>query len=633
MEIFSSFDSGDLQLLYYREGNLLDLCLIPASMKDRIQTENMAPESMIQFKLSGTPFGNKALHTLRNSPCLNGLKFLFQKHLDSKVITHFQYGEGLFFDHIAELHDGWIRVWIEIKNQSGCTLKFDQLCSFSLGMISPFGESKILLERVTERWHHEEISRERAGMERANSLRFGTNGTLPVSQYYPFAGIEDRNSGVLWGVQLENSGSWMLEFSSSGKNMTLSGGMPDLAYCGQTISVSSGTAYHTPTAVLTGVKGDILDLFNRLCRSQCPGTTSVPVPVYYGPFSLKTLQFIKECGIRYYVPDHELNTIEVARIADAGLIPGVTLDMETVLSETGNAAILTQNGLPVQSGKRFFLDHRDPARRNAVLNVLCEKLKKHHIGYVKLLCMASFCGGCDGIGSPMENQQQYTDSIYDFYAELRREMPNLVIEISSPETGRFSARWLTLADMVTSAAELPDAALTMAALDRQMLTPSFKSGIVLTLHPGDELYGKLNSSLLGRPILTGDIAALSESEKKILKEFLSFYEKALPVLRNGSYRLGHIIGDSCTDPVGWQVFIKNTHEMQLLIFHAFSAVEPVTFDIPAGMQSPSAFFGTTAWQIHGQKLKIEADSGPASAAFLFVSEFIVRKKQILKYDD
>ena len=95
MKIFSSFPCGNLLLVYFQSENIFDFCLIPSAMQDQIILENKSPESMIQFKLSDSPFGSGFAHTMRNSPCLNELKFVSQEEVDSRIITRFQYGNGL----------------------------------------------------------------------------------------------------------------------------------------------------------------------------------------------------------------------------------------------------------------------------------------------------------------------------------------------------------------------------------------------------------------------------------------------------------------------------------------------------------------------------------------------------------
>lgn len=622
MKIFSSFPCGDLLLLYFQSENIFDCCLIPAAMRDQAASADRTPESLVQFKLSDSPFGCGIAYTMRNSPCLNGLEFLCQEKADGKIATRFRYGEGLFFTHTAEIHDGWVRVWTEVENRTVQTQHFDQLASFSLGMISPLsaanGSGKYDLERVTEHWHHEEIPMERAGLERPDSLRFGTGGTMPVAQYYPFAGIKDRSCGVLWGAILENSGAWMLEFSSSGKGLSLSGGMPDYAFCGQTLALPAGAVYRTPPAVIACVEGDILDLFNRL--RQCLETTpaSDVSPVYCGSFDRAAASFLKSCAVRYYVLDADLNSDAFEQIETAGLIPGVALDVETVSAGRKRSDILTRNEFPLQVGDRVFQDYRDTGRRTAAVQELCLALQKKHIGYVRFVCPAAFRGGCDGSKSPLENQQDYVDSVFAFYSELRREMPELAVEFQTAGIGRLSAKWLALADVMTTREYLPDAAEAMAALDRQMLAPGSKCGVCIALDSCGSLSARLNAALQGRPVLSGNPVSLSGEQQETLKRFLAFYQSAAPVLRNGTSRLGHIIGDSCMSPSGWQMFCRKNRGMQLIVIHIFSALaEPLSFDIPEGMQPAADFSCGMAWRFHDGKLEIGPCAVPGSAAFLW----------------
>jgi len=358
-----------------------------------------------------------------------------------------------------------------------------------------------------------------------------------------------------------------------------------------------------------------------LQKSQFPADPPELSGIYNGPFSEKTLSFLKASGIRYYVLEEGSDAKGLCEIAAAGLIPGVTLDMETAQAAEPPEGILTLDGAPLRTGNRVFIDYRDPGCRKTLLEKLCGELKEKHIGYVKLLSPAAFCCGCDGAGSPPESLREYTDSLFALYAELRRNLPGLFMEFCTRETGRFSPRWLTLADMMTGMAILPENAMTMAALDRQMLTPSFKSGIRTDLAGGGDLVGRLAASLVGRPVFAGDPAGWTGREQTVFREFLEFYREARPALQSGEYRLGHIIGDSCMVPSGWQVFYKNTPDMQLAVFHTFSRLEkPLLPDLVPGMKLRKAFSGGLPWNIRGGKLEIGPSKTPAGAAFLLIRE-------------
>ena len=75
-------------------------------------------------------------------------------------------------------------------------------------------------------------------------------------------------------------------------------------------------------------------------------------------------------------------------------------------------------------------------------------------------------------------------------------------------------------------------------------------------------------------------------------------------------------------PSGWQMFSKNTPEMQLTVIHIFSALtETLSFDIPAGKQLAADFSSEVPWRVHDGKLEAGPCKKPGSAAFLWTAVF------------
>jgi hypothetical protein len=158
----------------------------------------------------------------------------------------------------------------------------------------------------------------------------------------------------------------------------------------------------------------------------------------------------------------------------------------------------------------------------------------------------------------------------------------------------------------------------MAALDRQMLNPSSKCGVCVPLTSCVDLSFRLNASLLGRPILSGNPTLLSEEQQKTLKQFLAFYQSATPVLRSGDWQLGHVIGDSCMSPTGWQMFYKKTPDMQLIAAHTFSEIlNHLFFVAPESMPLIDSLSDSVSWSIHDGKIDIDPCKSPGSAVFLW----------------
>lgn len=614
MAIFSSFVCGGLRLLYEQADGVFGFRLFPADVPE--PESGAVPESMIQFKLAGTPFGADPGAAMRNAPCLRALRFRSQETAADRIITRFEYGQGLRFDHVAEQHDGWVRVWTEIRNETAEPVEFEYLAGFSVDGISPHrkncGTESFFIERINAQGHHEELSAENAGLEITGNLRFGQNSTLPVTRYCPFAGVENRTRGILWGAQLESLGAWQLEVSRNQGMLSISGGMPDRESGGGYFRLEAGENCRTDSAVLTCIRGDILDLFNRLHGSRRTGHAAVS-PLYCGEFSGDTLRQAQRLGLRGYVAESGLSGTEAEQIRQAGLIPGVTLELETRTPESEN--LLRRNGIPVQTGKYCFADFSDAAYRTAFLSRLAGELSEKQIGYLRLHCPAGF-------SAEAAELTRWSRTVRSFHEELRRIMPGLEIEMSAPHGGRFSAGWMCLADSGSCSEVIPDAEIPMTALDRQMLEPGHKCQVRAEIRAEDTpeaIRGKLNAGLLGRLCLAGPLAALSAEQIQLMTHGLDFYRTAEPVLRDGTFRLGHIIGDRRSDPSGWQVFYKENRDFQLVVLHTFRD-SPAELDF--GLQEGTELFRDFCspaldWKIADGKLRFSGLTDFVSAAFLF----------------
>lgn len=702
MEIYKTCRTGDLLLIYYREKDVFDFTLIPSCMENRIAKRRtcifdtlaagnicrelkfvfptMVPESMVQFKLSGSPSadGHSNGTSMRNAQCVNELKFLSQEQRGCHIITRFEHGNGLFFDHVVKLEETGVKIHVEVRNETGKTVKFEYLSSFSLGMLSPFhpddGSGQYFIHRMHSNWsaegRHERISVECAGLEMSwqsaglRGLRYGQRSTAPVKNFFPFAGFEDAGAGVLWGVKLDAPGAWELEFSRFCDMLNISGGQPEREFNGWTCQLKDHETYQTMPATVTAVKGDILDLFNRLLLNQvraprCEAERTLP-PLFnefcttWGRPSQENLtrhvKALKGLGLKYFVldagwyckddehgqqGDWVLDESKFSGSFDRfldmiraeGLIPGIWFEMETVLVNSHVAHdrpdyLLTLDGLPVQVGNRLFLDLRKEGPRQYLREKVIGFLRKHKIGYVKIDYNASFATGCDGLDSPQENQRQYTLAVRSFYDEIRAALPELVIEVCASGGHRLSPGWIDFADMLSfsDAHECPE--IPIIALDVQMLVPMAKSQIWAVLRKNDgskRLHYSLATTLLGRMCLSGCPADLTAGEMEIVKEGVEFHKAASPLLLSGSFRLNHEIGDCRSNPAGWQIFERSNSSLTCITIHTFGdPPERITVKLPEGKELIRQFVSDSLrWTIRGDELEITAPESFEGAAFLF----------------
>jgi alpha-galactosidase len=87
-------------------------------------------------------------------------------------------------------------------------------------------------------------------------------------------------------------------------------------------------------------------------------------------------------------------------------------------------------------------------------------------------------------------------------------------------------------------------------------------------------YG-LAATLLGRMVLSGDLAELQPWQIDLVRAAQDFYTACVPVLRDGASRLHSHAGPSWNEPRGWQALVRATSTETLVVLHAFA-------DAPAG---------------------------------------------------
>ncbi len=699
MEIFKTFQHENLLLVYYREKDVFDFTIIPAAMENALVERRscikdtlaaraickaldfvfptMEMESMVQFHLCGVPRGNDTGSTMRNSPCTKELKFLEQKAENDLIVTRFEYGKGLFFDHIVQKVRSGVRIHTEVRNLSGKAVKFDYLASFSLGMLSPFqkedGADSYTIHRVQSNWaaegRHEFLSAEQAGLEMSwqaantRSLRFGQNSTKPVRKYFPFVGFEDKVNRVLWGAQLEALGAWELEVSRFCDACNLSGGQVSRETSGWCATLADGETLSTQYANVSCVQGDILDLFNAMLRMQYAGQIRAAaereLPVLFNEFCttwgdpreeklLSQIAAVRELGLKYFVLDDgwfqrnenfwqgdwiidesKYNGSFDAfldKIRQAGMIPGVWFEMETVMSKSRVAKehpeyLLTLDGVAICNDGRHFLDLRREDARDFLRERVINFVKQHKIGYVKIDYNSCISCGCDGVDTPHENQRRYTESVFSFYEEIRAALPELVIEICASGGYRLTPGWIKFADMLSfsDAHECPQ--LPMIALDVQMLVPMKKSQIWAVLRENDgsrRLHYSIAAGMMGRLCLSGEPDKLTADEMAIVKDGVAFYRAITFLLDEGEFRLGHVIGDYRSAPTGWQYLVRGTDSAKYVVFHTFdNPPEKVEIELPANLTMRRVFASDTlTWNYAAGKLVITAPGAFEGAAFL-----------------
>ncbi|MBI5425387.1 MAG: alpha-galactosidase [Opitutae bacterium] len=541
---------------------------------------------------------------------------------------------------------GVATVRVSAENPTPRPLTLDFLSAFSLGGLTPFAADdapgRLHVHRFRSAWsaegRHEERSVEALHLERSwtghgvRSERFGQAGSLPVNGWFPFLALEDRVAGVTWAAQLATPGTWHLEVYRRADQVALSGGGPDRLHGEWRHTLAPGGRVEAPAAILTAAVGGVVEACDRLLdaarfRAQPLPAGEAELPVVFNEWctswghpthdSLVALaDRLAGSGVRYLVIDdgwaerpgdqfQQNGDWRVNRRAfpgglratsDAirarGLVPGLWFEFEAInpgsnaWNETAHQ--IHRDGAPLQVGARRFWDFRDPWVHEFLAERVIARLRDDGFGYLKVDCNDSIGPGVDGPLSPGENLREHLAGVQRFFARLRRELPDLVIENCSSGGHRLEPSMMALTAMssFSDAHETPDIPLIAANLNP--LVWSAQKQIWAVLRASDSparLSYSLAATFLGRMFLSGDVSALDDTAWRRVTEAIALYREVAPLIRDGIARYRRTGGESLAHPMGSQIatFVSPDARRVLVVWHVFAgAAVPLQLALPAG---------------------------------------------------
>ncbi len=483
----------------------------------------------------------------------------------------------------------------------------------------------------------EELHLERAWSDHAvNVERFGQVGTMPVRRFAPCAGIEDRVTGVTWAAQLAWAGSWQMELFGRGGQVSLSGGLADGDFGHWRKTLAPGESFTTPPAWLTVVLGDFDTCAQRLVGMQERTGVGLRRQAGAGPSSGEAVvarsgrledlapeanewcttwgrpshekvvaiaDRLAGSGVKYLVIDAGWYESASGRWIDAhgdwvvdraafpeglaatakavrqrGLVPGLWVELETCGSASTAFSLtdhlLKRDGVPITAGVRRFWDFQDPFVTDYLSERVVRLLEDSEMGYLKVDYNETLGVGCDGAESAGEGLRRQVAAALDFLAQLRRRMPDLVIENCASGGHRLEPSLMAQSDLgsFSDAFECPE--LPVIAANANRLLPAKRSLVWVVLHRSDteaESIYKLSSGLLGRPCLSGDLTELDERQWDLVNDTLALYKKSGPAFTNGRWRRFGPRVARYSAPTGWQAMLRTAHDGRgaLAVFHAF----------------------------------------------------------------
>ena len=614
-------------------------------------------DSAIQYKVCGDayPHGFAAGVSMRNSESLSLLQEPELKlSADGAVILQ-KDDRGLCFRQVYQWRKDspLLKISTSMENTGNEDIPLEYVSSFSLGLLSLFqpddGPDCYEVFRWLSNWSNEGRLERRAaedhGLESSwsgygvRTLRFGEQGSMPVRGFFPQIGFRDKKADVCWGAVLDADATWELELSRTLDFFNLSGGYADRE-SGQWLKVlKPGQTCAAPDAFVTCVRGDVEELQDRLVRS-CIGDlpeSEKDLPVMFNewcttwghPFPDRILPIADRLAgrnIRYFVLDagwyrnpddaagwnavgdwnvsslyapRSLKDL-IAELRKKGFIPGIWFELE-IAAKTSRLfrehpeMFLKLDGKILCSGERAFLDFRRPDVQAYLKTKVIDFLKENKIGYMKVDYNAPIGIGCDGADSKPEGLRMHMESVAEFYRLLRKELPDLVLEICSSGGHRLSAPWMRRACMGSFSDAHEGVEIPLIAANTASLIPVCKNQIWAVLHASDDrkrLVYSLSAGFMGRLCLSGEAAKLTPEQNSLVDDAITLYRKAVPVLKDGKNHLHRKIGFSYAHPQGYQWFERTNEHWKLIVLHTFKNA-PETVEIPLeGKWSLAGSFGT-----------------------------------------
>ena len=524
----------------------------------------------------------------------------------------------------------YLEITTTVINESTETVTLEMLSSFTLGGLTPFdpGEATEAMElyRIRSGWAAEGRlvceSIEQLHMERSWASvsqvgeRWGQLGSMPVRGYFPFAAVRDKRTGVLWGAELTHASSWQLEAGRRDNGIALSGGLADREFGHWMKRLAPGEAFAAPTALLSVCDTDVDDLCERLVR-RTEDRLSLPapeeeLPVIFNEYCTtwgtpqedliaRIAESLKGRGITYFVIDagwyaetpgswsYNAGSWNVSpflftrglddtldKIRACGMKPGIWFEFEVAGKENPlyhkTEWLLQRDGLPLSVGDRRFLDFSNPEVRQYLREKVIDFLRVHRFAYMKVDYNDTIGIGVDGCESPGEGLRRQMEAVQDFFREIRRELPELVLEVCSSGGHRLVPSFMELGAMASFSDAHETESIPIIAANVQRMIPARQSQIWAVLHPQQSeamLYYRLTAGLLGRLCLSGDVTELSGEQWAVVERCIAFYRKAMPVIRQGHTRRYGPDSTSWSDPKGWQAICRRNGEWLLCVVHTF----------------------------------------------------------------
>ena len=257
---------------------------------------------------------------------------------------------------------------------------------------------------------------------------------------------------------------------------------------------------------------------------------------------------------------------------------------------------LKDNGHVIQTGRiRHFWDFRNPEAVRYLRKKVIGFLRENEISYLKVDYNGSIGSSCDGAESPGEGLRAQMEAVLGFFREIRRELPDLVIENCASGGHRLEPSMIRETAMSSFSDAHECAEIPYIAAGLHALVLPRQSQIWAVISPDlslKEIRYRLASALLGRMCLSGDITKLSGEQWDEVKKACAFYESVKDIIKYGRTELIRNCTDNQHHLKGSQAALRVYGERILLIAHSFGRdIQTLKIRLPQGEWRVTDIYG------------------------------------------
>jgi len=389
------FEQTTLRYVVMKEEQNVFLLLIPNELVDEVtddfethklldngfvNNEDWYPGSLVHLHLSHhyTPMYDNGY---KFSQSTKELKYQHQEVCEENDVvvikTYLAAAEGYEVCHILTKYVG--ENGFEIKNvfsnKTGEDVTLEMITSATLDNLSPFfngtRNEDLVFHHFKGGWSIEgkhvatpitEMNMDKSWGGSFESEKIGSIGSKTVGRFYPYAALEDKNVGCLWGIKIKHNATWQAELSRYGTPLSLSIGIGDYKFGHWRKTIENNGSFETPVAYVATSMGSIDELSNDLIKMndrdiEKYGEEGMPIifndwVIHWGDSSFEKAvslaDSLKGSKVKYFVLDDGWQTGGVGdwfvdeekfpgglkeyskAIRDRGMIPGIWMEFETI---------------------------------------------------------------------------------------------------------------------------------------------------------------------------------------------------------------------------------------------------------------------------------------------------------------